>query len=448
MPLPPLDPVPAGESLPASADIVVVGGGIIGTFTALTLAERKVSVVLCEKGMIAGEQSGRNWGWCRKQGRDPRELPLIIESMRLWEGLAARVGTDVGFRRSGIFYLARTEAELAVEETWLDAAQPFQLDTRLIGAGELDRLLPGSRGSWAGALFTATDGRAEPQKACPAVARAARQAGAVVVTQCAVRGIETEGGRVAAVVTERGTIRCSSVVLAGGAWSRLFCRSLGLTLPQLTVRASVMRTAPLEGVPEGAAKGPGFSFRKRLDGGYTIAHPARNLHSIVPDSFRFFARFLPRLIEDREKTQLRLNRRFLEEALRPGRWGLDEVTPFEEARVLDPEPAVADLDAALRNLKAAWPGFEKAVPVDRWAGMIDLTPDAIPVISTVPDLPGLTVATGFSGHGFGIGPGAGRLVADLVTGAVPVVDPRPFRWSRFQGASDEALGIQRVAGAR
>jgi glycine/D-amino acid oxidase-like deaminating enzyme len=80
--------------------------------------------------------------------------------------------------------------------------------------------------------------------------------------------------------------------------------------------------------------------------------------------------------------------------------------------------------------------------------MIDMTPDAVPVISSVPDLPGLTVATGFSGHGFGIGPGAGRLVADLVTGAIPVVDPAPFRWSRFQGVSDEALGIQGVAGAR
>lgn len=448
MPLPPLDPVPSHETLPAAADVVVVGGGIIGAATALTLAERKVRVVLCEKGVIGGEQSGRNWGWCRKQGRDQRELPLMLESMRLWEGLAERVGADVGFRRTGILYLADNEAGMTRHTDWLEGARAFQLDTRVIGAAELDRLLPGGARRWAGALYTASDGRAEPRDAAPAIALAAAKAGAVVATHCAVRGIETEGGRVAAVVTERGRIRCSSVVLAGGAWSGMFCGSLGLTLPQLTIRASVMRTAPLEGGPEGAAKGPGFGFRKRLDGGYTIAHPARNLHSIVPDSFRFFGRFLPRLIEDWQKTQLRLDRRFLEEALRPRRWKLDAVTPFERARVLDPEPSVADLDAALRNLKSAWPIFEKAVPRDRWAGMIDVVPDGVPVISAVPELPGLTVATGFSGHSFGIGPGAGRLTADLVTGAVPVVDPTPFRWSRLQGGRDEYLGLQGIAGAR
>ncbi|MCI0430429.1 MAG: FAD-binding oxidoreductase [Rhodospirillales bacterium] len=448
MPLPALDPVPSRETLPTAADVVVVGGGIIGASTALTLAERRVSVVLCEKGVIAGEQSGRNWGWCRKQGRDQRELPLMLESMRLWEGLAERAGADVGFRRTGIFYLAQDEAEMARHEAWLEAARAFQLDTRVIGAAELDRLLPGGARQWAGALYTASDGRAEPRDAAPAIARAAARAGAVVATRCAVRGIETEGGRVAAAVTERGRIRCSAVVLAGGAWSRLFCGSLGLTLPQLIIRASVMHTAPLEGGPEGAAKGPGFGFRKRLDGGYTIAHPARNLHSIVPDSFRFFGRFLPRLIEERKEIQLGLNRRFLEEALRPRRWTLDEVTPFEHCRVLDPEPAVADLDTALKNLAAAWPVFQQAVPTDRWAGMIDVVPDGVPVISPVPELPGLTVATGFSGHGFGIGPGAGRLTADLVTGAVPVVDPTPFRWSRFQGGRDESLDLQGLAGAR
>ncbi len=448
MPLPPLDPVPSAETLPASADVVVIGGGIIGASTALALAERRVSVVLCEKGVIAGEQSSRNWGWCRKHGRDARELPLMLESMRLWDGLAQRTGEDVGFRKTGVLYLAQTEAELARHEAWLKIAQPFQLDTRLIGPAELNRLLPGGARAWAGALYTASDGRAEPQRAAPAIARAAARAGASIVTHCAVRGIETEGGRVAAAVTERGTIRCQALVLAGGAWSRLFCGSLGLTLPQLTIRASVMRTAPLEGGPEVAAKGPGFGFRKRLDGGYTIAHPARNLHSIVPDSFRFFGHFLPRLIEERTDIQLGFNRRFLEEALRPRRWALDEVTPFERARVLDPEPSVDDLDAALKNLKAAWPVFEKAVPRDSWAGMIDVTPDGIPVISAVPELPGLTVATGFSGHGFGIGPGAGRLIADLVTSAVPVVDPAPFRWSRFQGVRDESRGLQGIAGAR
>src|SRR5581483_2290577 len=101
---PRLDPVASDTTVPTRADVVVIGGGIIGTSTALELAERGVSVVLCEKGEIGGEQSSRNWGWVRKMGRDPRELPLIIESLRLWEGLNARIGGESGFRRAGILY--------------------------------------------------------------------------------------------------------------------------------------------------------------------------------------------------------------------------------------------------------------------------------------------------------------------------------------------------------
>src|SRR5215469_1373576 len=100
-----VDPVESDVALPAQADVVVVGGGIIGVSTAYFLAERGISVVLCEKGHIAGEQSSRNWGWVRKMGRDPRELPLIIESLRLWEGMNERVGTETGFRTTGIVYL-------------------------------------------------------------------------------------------------------------------------------------------------------------------------------------------------------------------------------------------------------------------------------------------------------------------------------------------------------
>src|SRR6266545_2254030 len=105
---PRVDPVATDEVLPASADVVIIGGGIIGTSTALFLAQRGVSAVLVEKGHIAGEQSSRNWGWCRKMVRDPRELPLIIEGMRLWERMNQTVEAETGFRNCGIMYLAET----------------------------------------------------------------------------------------------------------------------------------------------------------------------------------------------------------------------------------------------------------------------------------------------------------------------------------------------------
>jgi glycine/D-amino acid oxidase-like deaminating enzyme len=199
---PRVDPVRSDDTLPARADVVIIGGGIIGTSTALFLAQKGVSTVLCEKGHIAGEQSSRNWGWCRKMGRDPREIPLIIESLRLWQGMNEMVEAETGFRQSGIMYLAETEAELTQLEAWLEHARQYQLDTRIISRGEAEELMPGLTGAWTGALYTASDGKAEPQRAAPAIAEAARRHGAAIITQCAVRGIETAGGRVSGAVTE------------------------------------------------------------------------------------------------------------------------------------------------------------------------------------------------------------------------------------------------------
>src|SRR5437899_399603 len=182
---PRVDSVRSDEVLPARADVVIVGGGIIGTSTALFLAQKGVSVVLCEKGHIAGEQSSRNWGWCRKMGRDPRELPLIIESLRLWQGMNQMVEAETGFRQAGIMYLAQTEAELSQLEAWLDHARQYQLDTRIIGQAEAAALMPGLTGGWTGALYTASDGKAEPQRAAPAIAEAWRRHGWPILTQCA-----------------------------------------------------------------------------------------------------------------------------------------------------------------------------------------------------------------------------------------------------------------------
>src|SRR6202795_1012608 len=116
---PRVDPVASDEVVPAQADVVIVGGGIIGTSAALFLAQKGISVVLCEKGHIAGEQSSRNWGWCRKMARDPREIPLVIESLRLWEAINEAVEAETGFRSWGIMYLGETEADLARLEAWL-----------------------------------------------------------------------------------------------------------------------------------------------------------------------------------------------------------------------------------------------------------------------------------------------------------------------------------------
>src|SRR5579875_714129 len=169
---PKLDPVASDTSLPPQVDVVVIGGGIAGVSATWALAQKGISVALCEKGEIAGEQSSRNWGWCRKMGRDPREIPLIIESMRLWHGMNEAVGAETGFRVTGIAYLCETEADVARREKWLEYAQPYQLDTRLIGSDEVAELFPQAKQRFRAALYTKSDGRAEPQKAAPAIAEA------------------------------------------------------------------------------------------------------------------------------------------------------------------------------------------------------------------------------------------------------------------------------------
>jgi glycine/D-amino acid oxidase-like deaminating enzyme len=435
---PPVDPVRSDPNVPRRVGVVIVGGGIIGTCTALFLAEQGHSVALCEKGRIGGEQSSRNWGWCRTMGRDAREIPLAIESLRLWRGMNARTGRETGFREAGIVYLCETEREVAAQEAWLSEARQYQVDARLLRGAAMDAVLPGAGGGFVAAMHTPTDGRAEPAHAAPAVAEAARAAGGTVLTECAVRGIETQGGRVSGVVTEKGPIACDAVVLAGGAWSRLFCGNAGIELPQLPVLGSVFRTAPLSGGPEITAGGSVFAFRKRLDGGYTVARRNANVADVTPDSFRLLLQYLPTLKRNYGEIRLRFGRRFFAEWRTRRRWALDEATPFEAVRVLDPAPRQATLEQAREALSRRFPAFAGMRVAESWGGLIDVTPDAVPVIGEVPAIPGFFLATGFSGHGFGIGPGAGRLAADLVAGDPPVVDPAPFRFARFAAAGARA----------
>jgi glycine/D-amino acid oxidase-like deaminating enzyme len=298
-------------------------------------------------------------------------------------------------------------------------------------------VLPGLSGTWAGSLHTPSDGRAEPTHAAPAIAQAARRLGAVMLTNCAVRGIETASGRIAGVVTERGRIACDQVELAGGVWSRLFCRPLRLRLPQLKMLSAVMRTEKLDG-PETSASGDGFGMRKHLDGGYTVASWSSNVVDIVPDTIRFMRDFLPARRIHHTSLRLRLGQRFLTELAEERRWKLDGPSPFEAVRTLDPPVHQPILKQARDCLIQAFPVFHTMKIAETWGGMIDVTPDAVPVISAVPAVPGFFIATGFSGHGFGIAPGAGRLMAQLVTGETPVVDPSPFRYSRFMDGSRPA----------
>ena len=427
---PPIDPVTTSPDLPVECEVAIIGGGIVGLVAALNLAERGVPVVVIEKGRLAGEQSSRNLGWVRKMGRGQADLPLALESDRLWEEMPARVGADLGYRRTGILYAVRTEGQLAPHEAWMDSVG-HGLDSRLVTNEEIAELIPGGQEDWYGGIHTPSDGKAEPQLAASAIARAAMAKGATIVENCAVRALSLSGGRVSGVMTERGEVRCNSVILAGGVWSRRFLGNHGVSFPTLPVIASVLRTKPMLGPTDMAVGAPDFSFRKDHTGGFTITQRGGFIAPLALDSMLLARKFLPVLGAEWKQIRLSLGRHFLDDLSMQRRWPATGPSPFEDHRTTNP-PVNDRLNAeAMTNLRAAWPAFSKAEIARTWAGMIDITPDAHPVIAPLDELPGVVVASGFSGHGFGTAPAAGQLAADLATGAAPLINPAPYALTRF-----------------
>jgi glycine/D-amino acid oxidase-like deaminating enzyme len=221
-----ITPVETSETVPASAAVVIIGGGIVGLTAAMTLSERGIPVVVLEKGGVAGEQSSRNQGWIRKTSRAPADVPLAAAADRLWASMRQRTGSDVGYKESGILFLAKTDADMVPYEAWMHSVASQGLDSRLVTQDEIDQLVPGGQAKWAGGIYTPSDGRAEPSLAASAIARAAIAKGAVIIANCAVRSLVRSAGRVTGVVTERGEINCDTVLLAGGLWSRRFLGNL------------------------------------------------------------------------------------------------------------------------------------------------------------------------------------------------------------------------------
>jgi glycine/D-amino acid oxidase-like deaminating enzyme len=415
--------------LPGAVDVAVIGGGVIGVSAAYALAKAGITVAVFEKATLACEQSSRNWGWVRTLTRDVPEVPLAIRANHLWGEIQGM--TDVGFRRTGMLYLQENEADAASHQAWIDAARDHGLDACLIGRQAALRYLPQSRRAWQGALFSATDGVAEPQLATQGIAALARAQGGIIVEHCAVRGIERAAGQVSAVITEHGRVGAQAVLVAAGAWSRLFCGNLGADFPQLKIRGSVLRTEPFDAGLAATINGKDFTCRKRADGGYTVSQFGASMADLVPDSFRLMRQFLRPWLANNTLVRLRVGKRFFQELAIPRRFALDRVSPFERHRVLDPLPSRRGVEQAWRRLADAFPVFEGARIAQSWAGYIDVTPDALPVMSPVPGVPGLYLASGFSGHGFGIGPAAGEAMANLIQGNTPDVDMRAFRFGRF-----------------
>ena len=435
------------DPLPSETDVVVIGGGVIGVCTAYYLARLGQKVMLCEKGVVAGEQSSRNWGWIRQHARDEAELPIMMESVRLWKGLAEEIGEDVGYRQKGVLYLASSMQKLAQREAWIELAKQYQLQSTLLSAAEVAAKTGTPEGQWCGGVYTASDGRAEPWIAVPAIARAASRLGAGIKEHSAVRSIEQKNRQISGVVTEHGLVKCNRVVLASGAWSSLFAGNMDIYLPQLCVRSTVVQTTTVDDFFSGNAADENLAFRRRQDESYSLALTDRIEHLIGPNTFRFFKPFTPAMKLDWDQYRLapKMPKGFPDAWRTARKWSDDDVSPFEKLRVLNPEPNQKAVKRIMDLARLKLPGLSDAGVAKSWAGMIDSMPDIVPVIDTVSSShmsapAGLTIATGFSGHGFGIGPAAGKLAADLVCNQPVPYDLDRFRLDRFTDGSAIDLG--------
>lgn len=430
-------PVQFTAPLPPSAEVVVIGGGVIGVMTALFLNRAGVKVVLLEKGRVAAEQSSRNWGWVRQQGRDYAEMPISVESRRLWQQLAAESGEDFGLTEGGVSYLARTEAQMKRFEDTIALATDLGVGTRLLSSREVADMFPAASATFAGGAHTASDFRAEPWLAVPAIARMAVREGVVIIENCAARGLDISAGRISGVITEKGRIVASSVLVAGGAWSSLLLRRHGVIIPQLNVRGTVAATMPLPEICRGAAGAGDVAFRRRQDGGYTLATGERIQIYVSPDSFRHLKHWMTPLLQKPFGQQIKpLPPKDYPEAWGTVRkWSMEEETPFERMRVLNPEPEQKSIDDITHAFGKLFPSLGPIKLKKTWAGMIDAMPDYVPVIDNAPSIPGLFIGTGMSAHGFGIGPGFGRVIADMIQGNEPGHNMSRFRFNRFTDGS-------------
>jgi glycine/D-amino acid oxidase-like deaminating enzyme len=423
--------------IPTHADVVIIGAGIAGTATAWYLAQKGIKAVVCEKGRIAGEQSSRNWGFVRQQGRDPAEIPLMMEANRIWRGLERELNADLEWRAGGNLVVFRAEEDRVQFEKWMEHAKAHGLDSRLVDQNEIQRIAPGTTLGSHGGIYTESDGQAEPRKATAAIARSAEARGATFIENCAVFKVLQEGGRVTGVQTEHGEIKASRVVLATGAWSSKMLNRLGLKFPQMWVLGSVGRTEPAPKIADSAIWA-GVAMRQRDDGRITFANRSADA-DITLQSILHARAFLKLGQSFTGDYSLHLKKVFFDTAL--GHFS-DSALQAEllRYRVLDPKPNQKALNNGFNQLRAAYPALKDIKLQTSWAGYIELTPDLLPVIDAIDTPDGMVIATGFSGHGFGMGPIIGKLVSELVAGEETSHDLHPFRLRRFTDGSAVAPG--------
>lgn len=375
-------------------DIVVIGGGITGASTAYELARAGHSVTLFEKRRLAAMASGWTLGGVRQSGRHPAELPLAMAAVERWDGLDEELGAPTHYRRRGNLRLARTPAEVEVIRALVaeQAATGLTIDY-LPTPADIRAVAPAVNPAILAASFCPRDGSADPHASVAAFAGAAARHGATIREGVGVRRILVAGGKVCGVETDEGTVGCDRVVLAGGIHTPELLAPLGLTLS-----LDVKLVCVLQSVPAAPAFDQVFGVanadcagRQEVDGRYRVTTGIGDWPH------------------------------------EPGAWS--------EATI---QPTGRDIGRLIALATQVLPGLADVGVAKVWGGLIDLTADALPVMDAGTGIEGLVVGAGFSGHGFGIAPVVGEILATLAIGKPPRFPVDRFRLARLAAASGSA----------
>ncbi|MER5090909.1 FAD-binding oxidoreductase [Providencia stuartii] len=421
--------------LPKQADVVVIGAGILGIMTAINLVERGLSVVIVEKGNIAGEQSSRFYGQVITYKMPDETFLLHHIGKQRWREMNAKVGVDTSYRTQGRVEVPLDEEDLDHVRKWIDTRSknvgsdiPFK--TRIIEGDELNQRLRGATSNWTIAGFEEDSGSLDAEIATFVMAEYAKKIGVKIYTNCAARGLETQAGAISDVVTEKGAIKTFRVVVAGGVWSRLFMQNLNVDVPTLPAYQSQQLISGSPTAPGGNVALPGnIFFREQADGTYATS-PRVIVAPVVKESFIYGYKYLPLLSMPDFPVHISLNEQLINSFTQPTHWELDEVSPFEKNRNMTALPDIPELNSSLEKLKAEFPAFKDSKLIDQWSGAMAIAPDENPIISQVNEYPGLVINTA-TGWGMTESPVSSEITADLLLGKEPSLDVKPFSLYRF-----------------
>jgi sarcosine oxidase subunit beta len=369
-----------------TADVAIVGGGLIGAWTAFFLARRGQRVILIEKGVIGAQSSGVNFGNLRLQGRFPGQYPLSLRSQALWEDFDALIGEDCEFEQTGHLYLAYDEEEQAKLEGYARVSESHGLAIERVGPADLRRRWPWLSARAVAATFSARDATANPRLATPAVARAAARQGATILENRRATAADREGDGFALTLADGGRISCGALVNCAGAWALEIAERFGETAPVVSAGPPQFVTEP-------------FPYRigpsvQAVDGSVIFRQIPRG--NIILAGY-------PRTAADPQTNR----------------------APVPPAKTL----------AAMRALARVAPMLAQCHVIRVWSGIEAYLPDMIPVIGPSGTTPGLFHAFGFCGHGFQIGPGVGLCLSESILDGETPTPLEPFAITRFRSAA-------------